>query len=172
MVRKIVVSEHFLKDIALNMTYLLSTVERQQALLTGHGILGLCLNELRIKNIEQCQHILESLKDKLLIRCALCGDGCCVCASGEVHKIPKWAAHCISCDVSIGKIGYHDNYATSKDEAMKMWTELNKELEKIVVIPPIYRNPKSIDLMEDSRIEWANKTFRKLVEAGIMHTEI
>lgn len=166
MIRKIKVTDVFLKSIELNMTYLLGTVERQQALLTGHRITGVGLNELRIKNISQCKDLLEMLKGKLLRRCALCGDGVCVC--GE----EKWAAHCIACDVSIGKIGYHDNYAETKDKAMKMWTEMNNELEKVVVMPEIYKNPKSMNIMVDSRIEWANKTFKKLVEEGLIHTEI
>ena len=60
-----------------------------------------------------------------LPRCIECGAGVCVC-SDEYEGKEYWAAHCMNCDNSIGKRGFYDPCATSKEEAEKLWTNLNK----------------------------------------------
>lgn len=53
--------------------------------------------------------------------CRKCGDRVCICESKGM-----WAAHCMTCDNSIGHKGYYDPCATSKWEACRQWNKRNK----------------------------------------------
>jgi len=52
--------------------------------------------------------------------CRECGDKVCICSSKG-----KWAAHCMTCDNTIGHRGCYDPCASSKYEACRLWNELN-----------------------------------------------
>lgn len=56
------------------------------------------------------------------IKCIECGNNACVCQDDD-----KWAAHCMTCDNSIGKRGYYHAVADSEAEAIRLWNDLNKE---------------------------------------------
>ena len=62
-------------------------------------------------------------ENKNIKRCKKCGDKACVCC--DSFQSGKWAAHCMTCEHSIGKIGYYDPCADSEDEAIKLWNEIN-----------------------------------------------
>jgi len=59
-------------------------------------------------------------KNTELPRCIRCNGKVCVCMD-----CGKWAAHCMDCDNSIGKEGYYDPCAKSRDVAEKMWIYQN-----------------------------------------------
>jgi hypothetical protein len=56
--------------------------------------------------------------------CKDCGGGVCVCHDEGISG--KWAAHCMSCDNSIGESGVYHPVADTQIEAYKLWNELNK----------------------------------------------
>ena len=54
-------------------------------------------------------------------RCT-CGGRVCICGEDGYG----WAAHCMDCDISIGKMGYYDPCAKTEYEACRLWNELIK----------------------------------------------
>ena len=79
-------------------------------------------------------------RNKDLPRC-VCGGGVCVCGmdleEAEEHygvglKATTrwgWAAHCMNCDVAIGKPGYYDPCASSEEDARRQWVKLIAKLK-------------------------------------------
>ena len=65
--------------------------------------------------------------ESFAFRCIECGDRVCACSHGD-----NWAAHCMSCDNSIGKRGYYDPCAKSQYEAIRLWNELNYTINSAI----------------------------------------
>lgn len=55
------------------------------------------------------------------ILCKDCGGKVCICE----FEGGAWAAHCMSCDNSIGARGYYDPCAFTEEQAGAMWMKLN-----------------------------------------------
>ena len=79
------------------------------------------------------------MKSKDLPRC-ICGAGVCICGMDMDEAVEHygydkgrtrfgWAAHCMDCDVAIGKPGYYDPCANSQDQAERRWIKLIDELK-------------------------------------------
>ncbi len=64
----------------------------------------------------------ELSKNTKLPRCIRCGGKVCICSD-----VGKWAAHCMDCDNNIGKEGYYDPCAVSKQVAEFMWIYQNSK---------------------------------------------
>lgn len=62
------------------------------------------------------------IKRRDLPRCKECGDGVCICGDDD----GGWAAHCMTCDNTIGRRGYYDPCAGCKEQAQRMWIKLNE----------------------------------------------
>lgn len=55
-----------------------------------------------------------------VLYCRDCNHGVCICEDGG-----QWAAHCMGCDNQIGKPGYYDPCAATKEEAIQRWNHQN-----------------------------------------------
>ena len=53
-----------------------------------------------------------------------CGAEACVCEDGG-----RWAAHCTRCERGIGEPNAYDPCAESRDEAVRMWDDMQKEAD-------------------------------------------
>ena len=78
----------------------------------------------------------------MTVACKECGSGCCVCECEG-----SWAAHCMTCENTIGKRGFYDPCANSKEEAIAKWNEINNA--QLVIFEKVYDGESMVDLYRD-----------------------